>query len=41
MKKSTPIHFHVNEGVRNAIIVLAIFGIIAFITYLEWSNKLN
>ena len=40
MKKST-LNFHLSEGVRNAIIVLAIFGIIAFITYLEWSNKLN
>ena len=41
MKKSTLVDFHINEGVRNAIIVLAIFGVIAFITYLEWSNKIN
>jgi hypothetical protein len=41
MKKSTPINSHLSEGVRNAIIVLAIFGLIAFITYLEWSNKIN
>jgi hypothetical protein len=39
MKKSTQIH--VSEGVRNAIIVLAIFGTIAVVTYLEWSGQLN
>ncbi len=41
MKKSTLVDFHISEGVRNAIIVLAIFGVIAFITYMEWSNKIN
>jgi hypothetical protein len=36
MEKST--QPHVNENLRNAIIVLLVFGIIAFISYLEWAN---
>lgn len=34
-------HFHVNEDVRNAIIVIAIFSVIALISYLQWSGKLD
>ncbi len=41
MKKSTLVNFHISEGLRNAIVVIVIFGLIAFITYLEWSNKIN
>jgi hypothetical protein len=33
--------FHVNEGLRNAIIVILIFGIIAAISYFEWSGRLH
>jgi len=36
MKKLQQIH--VSEGVRNAIIVIAIFGTIAIVTYIEWSG---
>lgn len=39
MKKTSPLH--ISEGVRNAIIVIAIFGTIAVITYLEWSGRLH
>jgi hypothetical protein len=39
MKRSTPIQL--SEGVRNAIIVIAIFGTIAIVTYLEWAGKLH
>jgi len=38
MKKTAPVH--VNEGLRNAIIVIAIFGLIAIVTYLEWSGRI-
>jgi hypothetical protein len=38
MKKSTPIH--INEGLRNAIIVILIFGIIAIISYMEWAGRI-
>ncbi|GEM_PF-1935385 len=41
MKKSTSTQSSVSEGVRNMLVVIAIFGAIAFITYLEWSNRLN
>jgi hypothetical protein len=37
MEKSTQSH-EVNENLRNAIIVLLIFGVIAFISYLEWAG---
>jgi len=33
-------HFHVNEGVRNTIIVIALFGMIALVTYLGWTGRL-
>jgi len=29
---------HVSESVRNAIIVIAIFGTIAIVTYIEWGG---
>jgi hypothetical protein len=34
-------HFHLNEGVRNAIIVIVLFGTIALVSYLQWSGKLG
>jgi hypothetical protein len=34
-------HFHVNEGFRNAVIVILAFGIIALVSYLQWSGKLG
>jgi hypothetical protein len=36
MKRFT--NLHVSESVRNTIIVLAIFGTIAIVTYIEWSG---
>jgi hypothetical protein len=33
--------FHVNEGLRNAVIVILIFGIIAAISYFEWAGRLH
>lgn len=34
-------HHHISDGVRNTLIFLFIFGIIALITYLEWAGKLH
>lgn len=31
-------HLHISEGVRNAIIVIALFGTIAIVTYIEWGG---
>jgi hypothetical protein len=33
--------FHFNESVRNTIIVVLIFGVIAAISYAEWKAKLG
>lgn len=33
--------FHLNEGVRNAIIVFAIFSVIALVSYFEWKGRLG
>jgi hypothetical protein len=38
MKKTSTLQF--SEGLRNAIIVIAIFGLIAAISYYEWSSQL-
>lgn len=38
MKKTSTIHL--SEGVRNTIIVIAIFGLIAAISYYEWAGQL-
>ena len=38
MKKTSTLQ--VSESLRNAIIVIAIFGIIAAISYYEWSGQL-
>lgn len=40
MKKETH-DFQFTEGVRNAIIVFAIFSIIALISYFEWKGRLG
>ncbi len=32
--------FHISEGTRNAIIVVAIFSIIAIISYMEWKGRI-
>ena len=40
MKKEESV-FHLNEGVRNTIIVVLIFGVIAAISYAEWKSKLG
>ncbi len=37
MEKSTQ-NFHISENLRNAIIVVLMFGLIAFISYLEWAG---
>lgn len=39
MEKST--HPHVNEGIRNTVIVLIVFGLIALISYMEWSGRVS
>jgi hypothetical protein len=38
MKKTSTLQL--SEGIRNAIIVVTIFGIIAAISYYEWSSQL-
>jgi hypothetical protein len=32
-------HFHISESLRNAIIFILIFGLIATISYFEWQGK--
>jgi hypothetical protein len=31
----------INEGLRNALIVILVFGLIAAISYVEWADKLH
>jgi hypothetical protein len=32
---------HFGEGVRNTLIFLLIFGLIALVTYMEWKGRLG
>ncbi|WP_255551664.1 hypothetical protein [Aridibaculum aurantiacum] len=41
MENSTHHHHHMSDGLRNTLIFIFIFGLIALITYLEWAGKLH
>lgn len=33
-------HHHINDGLRNTLIFIFLFGIIALITYMEWAGRI-